>query len=104
MMLLKYMLLSAGIAMFVIAAAILTRDAYLFIAGRRRLNFDPEVSTPGVAASARWLIPVALVMLAWAPLLISAGMVIVPNVNNQRNPVSVSHFPVLSEPRGQRFC
>jgi len=85
MMLLKYVLLSAGIAMFVIAAAILTCDAYSFIAGRRRLNFDSEGGAPGVAlsvaASAPWRIPVALVMLAWAPLLISAGIVIVPNAS-----------------------
>ena len=81
-MLLKYLLLSAGIAMFVIAAGILSYDAYLLIAWqRRRLNFDPEAGTPmpGVAAILRWRIPVALVMLAWAPLLVSAGIVIVPS-------------------------
>jgi hypothetical protein len=107
MLLLKYVLLSAGIAMFLIAAAILTCDAYWFVAGRRRLNFDPERGAPGVAsaiASARWLIPIALVMLAWAPLLISAGIVIVPSLNNSRNPVPSSQLPVLSEPRSQRFC
>ena len=39
MLLLKYLLLSAGIAMFVIAAGILTYDAYLLIVcQRRRLN------------------------------------------------------------------
>ncbi|MGZ4822833.1 MAG: SPFH domain-containing protein [Terriglobales bacterium] len=86
MLLLKYLLLSAGIAMFVIAAGILSYDAYLLIAYRRRsLNFDPETSTPtlgpvpGVSPKFRWRIPVALVMLAWAPLLISAGIVIVPS-------------------------
>jgi regulator of protease activity HflC (stomatin/prohibitin superfamily) len=82
MLLLKYLLLSAGIAMFVIAAGILSYDAYLLIAWqRRRLNFDPEAGTPmpGVAAILRWRIPVALVMLAWAPLLVPAGIVIVPS-------------------------
>ena len=82
MLLLKYLLLSAGIAMFVIAAGILSYDAYLLIAWqRRRLNFDLEAGTPmpGVAAILRWRIPVALVMLAWAPLLVPAGIVIVPS-------------------------
>src|SRR5450759_5973465 len=80
MLLLKYFLLSAGIAMFAIAAGILTYDAYLLIAyQRKRLTFDPEGSTPGPAPPVRWRTSVALVMLAWAPLLISAGIVIVPS-------------------------
>ncbi len=84
MLLLKYLLLSAGIAMFAIAAGILTYDAYLLIAyRRRRLNLDPEagvpVPAPGLAPKVRWRTSVALVMLAWAPLLISAGIVIVPS-------------------------
>jgi regulator of protease activity HflC (stomatin/prohibitin superfamily) len=80
MLLLKYLLLSAGIAMFVIAAAILSYDAYLLIAWqRRRLHPDPEAGTPGPAPAMRWRTSVAFVMLAWAPLLISAGIVIVPS-------------------------
>jgi len=84
MLLLKYLLLSTGIAMFAIAAGILTYDAYLFIAyQRRRLNLDPEAGAPGpapgLAPKVRWRTSVALVMLAWAPLLISAGIVIVPS-------------------------
>ena len=43
MLLLKYLLLTAGIAMFVIAAGILAYDAYLLLAyQRRRLHPDPE--------------------------------------------------------------
>jgi regulator of protease activity HflC (stomatin/prohibitin superfamily) len=80
MLLLKYLLLSAGIAMFVIAAGILSYDAYLLIGWqRRRLHPDPEAGAPGIAPAMRWRTPVALVMLAWAPLLISAGIVIVPS-------------------------
>jgi regulator of protease activity HflC (stomatin/prohibitin superfamily) len=82
MLWLKYLLLSAGIAMFAIAAGILTYDAYLLIAWqRRRSNLDPEAGAPGLSPSpkVRWRTPVALVMLAWAPLLISAGIVIVPS-------------------------
>src|SRR5580700_9811403 len=80
MLLLKYLLLSAGIAMFVIAAGILSYDAYLLIAyQRRRSNPDPEAGTPGPVPAVRWRTSVAFVMLAWAPLLISAGIVIVPS-------------------------
>lgn len=80
MLLLKYLLLSAGIAMFTIAAGILTYDAYLLIAWqRKRLNPDPEAGALGPVPTVRWRTPVALVMLAWAPLLISAGIVIVPS-------------------------
>ncbi|MGO8984545.1 MAG: SPFH domain-containing protein [Terriglobales bacterium] len=83
MLLLKYLLLSAGIAMFVIAAGILTCDAYLLIAWqRRRLHPDPETGAgiaSGVAPWVRWRTSIAFAMLAWAPLLVSAGIVIVPS-------------------------
>src|SRR5580658_3644247 len=80
MLSLKYLLLSAGITMFVIAAGILSYDAYLLIAWqRKRLHPDPEAGALGPAPSLRWRTSVALVMLAWAPLLISAGIVIVPS-------------------------
>jgi len=80
MLLLKHLLLSVGIAMFAIAAGILSYDAYLLIAWqRRRLNPDPEAGAPGLAPAMRWRTSVALVMLAWVPLLVSAGIVIVPS-------------------------
>jgi regulator of protease activity HflC (stomatin/prohibitin superfamily) len=80
MLFLKYLLLTAGIAMFVIAAGILTYDAYLLIAyQRRRLNLDPAAGAPIPAPAIRWRTSVAFAMLAWAPLLISAGIVIVPS-------------------------
>ena len=80
MLLLKYLLLIAGIAMFAIAAGILSYDAYLLIAyQKKRSNLDPESGSPGLAPPVRWRTSVALVMVAWAPLLISAGIVIVPS-------------------------
>ncbi len=80
MLSLKYLLVSAGIAMFVIAAGILSYDAYLLITWqRRRLTPDHEAGGPGPAPAVRWRPSVALVMLAWAPLVISAGIVIVPS-------------------------
>ncbi len=78
MLFVKYLLLGLGIAMFVIAAAMLAYDAYLFIASRRRLLQPDEEVTLEPEPAVRWRIPVALVMLAWAPLLISAAIVVVP--------------------------
>ncbi len=77
MLFVKYLLLSAGIGMFVIAAGILAYDYSLFIAHRRRLVY-PEGTTPPPEPAVRWRTSVALVMLAWAPLLVSAAIVIVP--------------------------
>src|SRR5271156_3806807 len=80
MLLLKYLLLTLGIAMFAIAAGILTCDGYLLLAWqRKRLHPDPEAGAPVPAPAMRWRTSVAFVMLAWAPLLISAGIVIVPS-------------------------
>src|SRR5258708_11497287 len=80
MLLLKSLLLGAGVAMFAIAAGILSYAVSLLIAWqRRRLNPDPEAPAPGTAPTLRWRTSVAFVMLAWAPLLISAGIVIVPS-------------------------
>jgi regulator of protease activity HflC (stomatin/prohibitin superfamily) len=79
MLLLKYVLLSAGIAMFAIAAAILSYDFYLLLVYRRaRLHPAGDVP-PALPPAARWRTTVALAMLAWAPLLVSAAIVIVPS-------------------------
>jgi hypothetical protein len=77
---LKYLLLIAGTAMFLIAGVILAYDAYLLIAyQRRRSNPDPEAGTLPIAPAIRWRTSAAFVMLAWAPLLISAAIVIFPS-------------------------
>ncbi|MFZ3262701.1 MAG: SPFH domain-containing protein [Terriglobales bacterium] len=78
MLFMKDLLLGAGIAMFVIAAAMLAYDAHLFIAYRRRRLEPVEGTTPEPEPVVRWRTPVALVMLAWAPLLVSTAIVIVP--------------------------
>ena len=79
MLLLKYLLVGAGVAMFVIAAGILTYDLYLLVAYRRsRLNVSGD-SPPASAPDVRWRTAIALGMLAWAPLLISAAIVFVPS-------------------------
>ncbi len=93
LLLLKYWLLSAGIAMFAIAAGILAYDSCLLIADwRRRSGFGPAAGASGLAprvdtevagevggevsVNARWRTSVAFGLLAWAPLVILAGMLI----------------------------
>ena len=78
MLLLKYLLLSAGIAMFVIAAGILTYDLYLLLL-YRRARLHPEAGSVPAPSPVRWRPSIALAMLAWAPLVISAAIVIVPS-------------------------
>jgi hypothetical protein len=85
LLILRYWLLSAGIAMFVVAAGILTYDTCLLIASwRKRSKFDSEAGALGLAREAdaeiapnsRWRTLVAFGMLAWAPLVILAGILI----------------------------
>jgi hypothetical protein len=81
MLLLKYLLVGAGITMFVVAASVLGYDLYLLLASRcSRLapvgDAAPVLLPPAVV---RWRPSIALAMLAWAPLLISAAIVFIPS-------------------------
>lgn len=77
---LKYLLLGAGIAMLLIAATILTYDICLLLAGRRRHSHPhPEAGGLAPEPAPLWRTSAAFVMLAWAPLLISAGFVLAPS-------------------------
>ena len=74
----KYLLLGAGIAMFVIAAGILAYDARSRAAcSIWRLHSHGTVFTSATPAG-HWRTSAALVMLAWAPLVVLAGFAIGP--------------------------
>src|SRR5437870_315840 len=77
MLFLKYLLTSSGIAMMVIAAGIPAYDFYLDIR-HRRVQATPEAA-PTAAPHIRWRASLALALLAWGPLLIAAGIVVVPS-------------------------
>src|SRR5438552_12597958 len=77
MLFLKYLLTSSGIAMMVIAAGILAYDFYLDIR-HRQAQATPEAA-PTAAPHIRWRASLALALLAWGPLLIAAGIVVVPS-------------------------
>src|SRR5213082_1589961 len=77
MLFLKYLLMSGGIAMIVIAAGILAYDFYLEIK-HHQAQATPEAA-PTAAPHIRWRASLALALLAWGPLLIAAGIVVVPS-------------------------
>lgn len=77
MLALKTLLLLGGIAMLLGAAAILAWDITLAVKYRRAqlAGTTPLPEEPMV----RWRTGVALVLLAWAPMLLSLGIVVVPS-------------------------
>jgi hypothetical protein len=68
MLALKTLLLSGTVAMFLIAAAIVLYD--LSLAVRYRYEQAEGGTAPGEPAPMRWRTSVALVAMAWAPLLL----------------------------------
>jgi regulator of protease activity HflC (stomatin/prohibitin superfamily) len=77
MLALKYLLLASAIAMFIAAVAVVAYDLYVELQYRRR-------AAEGVAGlpepePLRWRTAVALVAMAWAPLLIALSIIVVPS-------------------------
>jgi hypothetical protein len=83
MLFLKYLLVGAGITMFVVAAGMLTYDLYVLLTYRRaRLApLGDAAALPPSPPAIRWRTTLALGMLAWAPLLVSAAIIFVPSGN-----------------------
>ena len=78
MLFLKYLLMTGGIAMMVVAAGILIYDLSKEVRYRRAMGAEGAVALP-VPPAIRWRTSVALAMLAWAPLLIAFSIVVVPS-------------------------
>ena len=78
MLWLKYLLMGGGIAMIALAASILAYDFYLEMKYRQALasaGAGPLPSVPQV----RWRTSLALALLAWGPIVLSLGIVVVPS-------------------------
>ena len=78
MLALKNLLTMGGVGMIFAAVCILTYDLY------REMLYRRAIETPGGSASAapvvvRWRTSLALVLLAWGPLLIAFSIVVVPS-------------------------
>ena len=77
MVLFKYLMLLGGAGMIATALALLSRDVYL-ISQHKRSSSSPE--TPEQPAPARhWRGAFALALLAWGPILIAMGIVVIPS-------------------------
>lgn len=78
MLLIKYLLMAVGIAMFGSAVAVLGYDLYLMAMARRALaQLQPGESAPE-ERQLRWRVTVGLALLAWAPILVAMSLVVVP--------------------------
>ncbi len=79
MLTLKYLLITCGVGMMIVAVCILTYDLYRELLYRRMLAApEGEVVAPP-RPQWRWRTSLALVMLAWGPLLIAFSIVVVPS-------------------------
>jgi regulator of protease activity HflC (stomatin/prohibitin superfamily) len=73
----KYLLMTAGVGLFIAGAAVLAYDFWLALQYKRALASGTE----GVVAPTpvRWRMTVALIALGWAPMLIALAIVVVPS-------------------------
>lgn len=78
MLFLKYLLMTGGIGMMVVAASILMYDLSLELRYRRAMGGDGTVPLPA-PPQIRWRTALAFAMLAWAPLLIALSIVVIPS-------------------------
>ncbi len=78
MLFVKYLLMTGGIVMMLIAVGILTYDVYLELRYRRAL-FTAGTGPLAPIPQMRWRTSLALALLAWAPLLLALSIVVVPS-------------------------
>ena len=78
MLLIKYVLMAVGIAMFGSAAAVLGYDLYLMAMARRALAQLQPGQTAPEEREAHWRVSIGLALLAWAPILLAMSLVVVP--------------------------
>src|SRR6266536_5846683 len=74
----KYLLLWGGIAMIVAAIAIIARDIYLQIENKKKAGAEgaaPTVPSP----KNHWRGAIARALLAWLPIILASGIVVVPS-------------------------
>jgi regulator of protease activity HflC (stomatin/prohibitin superfamily) len=78
MLFLKYLLMLGGIGMITVAAGILAYDIYLEVKYREALAAAIPGPLPSVPQM-RWRSSLALLLLAWGPILLGLGIVVVPS-------------------------
>lgn len=78
MLALKYLLITGGLGMILVAMGILAYDLYRELIYRRALSAAPTASLPPLP-QLRWRTSLALALLAWGPLLLAFSIVVVPS-------------------------
>ena len=78
MLFLKYLLMLGGIGMIAVAAGIVAYNFYLEMKYRQALASADAGPLPPVP-QVRWRTSLALVLLAWGPIVLSLGIVVVPS-------------------------
>ena len=79
MLALKYLLIAGGLGMMLVAAGILLYDLYNEVLYRRALAAPAGERPVPPRPQHRWRIAVALVLLAWGPILLAFSIVVVPS-------------------------
>ncbi len=78
MLFLKYLLMTGGIGMMLVAVGILTYDLSMEVRYRRAQAAGGTGPMPAVP-QLRWRTAIAFAMLAWAPILIALSIVVIPS-------------------------
>src|SRR5271156_5256480 len=78
MLALKYLLITGGLGMILVAMSILAYDFYRELMYRRALSTAPTGTLPPLP-QLRWRTSLALALLAWGPLLLAFSIVVVPS-------------------------
>jgi len=78
MLFFRYLLLSGGVGMILAAAGILAYDLYLEMQYRQAMLSPAGGQLPPIPRI-RWRTSVALALLAWGPILVAMGIVVVPS-------------------------
>lgn len=74
----KYLLLWGGIAMIVVAIAIIARDIYQQIENKRKAG--AEGAATGIPSPKNhWRGAIALALIAWLPIILASGIVVIPS-------------------------
>jgi regulator of protease activity HflC (stomatin/prohibitin superfamily) len=74
----KYLLLWGGIGMIVAAVAIIARDLYLQFEHRKKAGTE-GAPTVGPGSQIHWRGAMGLALVAWVPILLASGIVVVPS-------------------------
>jgi regulator of protease activity HflC (stomatin/prohibitin superfamily) len=77
MLALKYLLISGGLGMILVAVSILAYDLYREMLHRQLAKMPEAAVTP--PPQLRWRTSVALALLAWGPMLVAFSIVVVPS-------------------------